>query len=93
MQVAVTSEQVAAYLPWVERIARRYVGIARAEFDDLVQEGLIAVWQSFARGLKPGHTVVDGRMVDWVRYCRRLDNNDAVAYELMLPMESYDLQE
>lgn len=89
----ITSEAVGAYQDHVKRLARQYVGFANAELDDLVQEGLIAVWQSLARGLRPATLVIEGRMIDWVRYLHRLQHNDAVAYELMLPMESYETLE
>lgn len=89
---AVTSEAVAAYLPHIRGLAKRYSGIANAEFEDLVQEGMISVWQALSRGLRPSSTVMDQRMKDWVRYLRRLERGDAVAYEVMLPIESYALE-
>lgn len=90
MDTAVTDEAVAAYQSHIESLAWRYVGFANAEFDDLVQEGRIAVWQTLSRGLRPSTQVIEGRMKDWVRYLRRLVHNDAVAYELLLPIEEYD---
>jgi DNA-directed RNA polymerase specialized sigma24 family protein len=90
MSVIVSDEAVAAYQPHIESLAWRHVGFANAEFDDLVQEGRIAVWQALSRGLRPATTVIEGRMKDWVRYLRRLQHNDAVAYELLLPIEEYD---
>lgn len=92
MQEAVTSEMVAAYLPHVRALSRRYVGIANAEADDLIQEGLISVWQAMYRGLRPSTSVISNRMQDWVRYLRRLERGDTVAYEIMLPIESYALE-
>jgi hypothetical protein len=83
------NNQVAAYQGHVEYLARQYVGFARAEFDDLAQEGRIAVWQSLARGLRPSTAVIEGRMIDWVRYLQRLERNDAIAYERILPIEEY----
>ncbi len=89
---SITSEAVEAYLPHVRYLAKQYAGIANAEFDDLVQEGLISVWQGLARGLTPSTGVIQNRMLDWVRYLRRLEKGDAVAYERILPIESYDLE-
>ena len=89
---AVTSEAVAAYLPHIRGLAKRYTGVANAEFDDLVQEGMISVWQGLSRKLVPSSQVIEQRMVDWVRYLRRLERGDAVAYEVMLPIESYALE-
>lgn len=83
------NNQVAAYQTHVEYLAKRLVGFANAEFDDLAQEGLIAVWQSLARGLRPSTGVIEGRMIDWVRYLQRLERNDAIAYERILPIEEY----
>lgn len=85
----VTDEQVAVYRDHVESLARRYVGFAEAELDDLVQEGLIAVWQAIGRGLRPSSEVIEGRMIDWLRYLRRLQHNDGIAYDLLLPIEDY----
>jgi len=91
MPGAVTlEERLAAYQTHVRYVARRYVGFADAEFDDLAQEGMIAVWQSLARGLTPSMSVVENRMVDWVRFLNRLQRNDAIAYERILPIEAYD---
>lgn len=90
MRGPVTSEEVGAYSGLIEGLARRMTGYAGAEFDDLVQEGMIAVWQTLARGLRPSRQVVRGRMIDWTRYLRRLTNNDAIAYEQLLPLDSYD---
>jgi DNA-directed RNA polymerase specialized sigma24 family protein len=91
MEDAVTlNEQVTAYQSHVEFLARKYVGFGNAELDDLVQEGLIAVWQTLSRGLTPSMTVVENRMLDWVRFLNRLQRNDAIAYERILPIEEYD---
>jgi DNA-directed RNA polymerase specialized sigma24 family protein len=83
------NNQVAAYQVHVEYLAKRLVGFAQAEFDDLVQEGMIAVWQTLSRGLRPSTGVIEGRMIDWVRYLQRLERNDAIAYERILPIEEY----
>lgn len=89
----VTEQQVAGYLGHVESLARKYIGFAEAEMDDLVQEGMIAVWQALSRGLRPSTQVIEGRMLDWVRFLRRLKHNDAIAYELLLPIEEYAMVE
>lgn len=89
---AVTSEAVAAYSNVVKRLATRYVGIANAEYDDLYQEGLISVWQALGRGLSPSLGVIEGRMVDWTRFLRRLENGDSIAYTQLLPIEDYNFE-
>lgn len=86
---SVTSEQVAEYLPLVERYAHRLTGFAGAEYDDLRQEGMIAVDQAIRRGLRPSALVVGGRMIDWIRFLRRLMHNDGVAYDVWMPIEDF----
>lgn len=56
-----------------------------AEYDDLVQEGLISVWQSLQRGVNPA-LVVENRMRDYLRY---LGRQTPVSYEELLPLEDF----
>lgn len=65
--MAVTSERVAAFLPMILQQARRYRGWNNAELDDLVQEGLIAVWVSLEKGIEPSAQFVGFRMKNWAR--------------------------
>lgn len=68
---AVTSEEVAAYLPLVEKHARIFDGHGGAEYDDLVQEGWLRVFL-LLRDEKPvSRTAVKNAMRDWVRKCYR----------------------
>jgi hypothetical protein len=73
--VAVSSEAVAEHKPRVEALAWRLRGLGGAEFDDLVQEGLIKVWllleESEEFGYIPGNLPIERAMLDWVRVCRR----------------------
>lgn len=69
----VASSDVAAYLDLVESQAKRFVGRAGAEFDDLVQEGLISVWEHLSNDLSPSVTAVQNAMRDWIRKLRRLN--------------------
>lgn len=78
------NEQVAAAQPRVESLARQFGGIPGVEFDDLVQEGLIAVWQSLERGIEPSNEFIKNRMRDWMRYVRRQLPAD---YGDMLPLD------
>ena len=75
---------MAAYQPKVEALAKPFSGIEGIEFDDLVQEGLIAVWQSLERGIEPSAEFIKNRMRDWVRYERRQLPAD---YGDMLPLD------
>lgn len=84
---AVSNEAVAAYKEHIENLARPYVGLGGAEFDDLVQEGMIHVWQSLARGIAPSSEQIENRMRDWVRYIRR---QTPTPYEALLPLDDYE---
>lgn len=61
-------------------------GINGVEYDDLVQEGLIACWQARQRGITPSQEVVRFRMVDYQRWLGR----QGVPYDKMLPIEDLD---
>lgn len=65
------NERVAAYRPFVELLANRFTGRFGAEFDDLVQEGLVSVWQAHERGVEPSATIIQHSMRNWVRTVRR----------------------
>lgn len=72
----VSSEEVAAHQPHVESLAKRFNGNkANAEYDDLVQEGLIAVWQCLREGVEPGPGIIKRRMLNWCRYLMRHSDN------------------
>jgi hypothetical protein len=60
-------------------------GINGVEFDDLVQEGRIAIWQALERGVAEGNLplVARGRMVDYQRWLGR----QGVPYSKLLPIE------
>ena len=70
-----SSEAVAAYLPLVESLAHKYVDksglYSGAEYDDLVQEGLIAVWQALEDERRPGPNTVMWAMMHWCRELSR----------------------
>jgi DNA-directed RNA polymerase specialized sigma24 family protein len=53
-----------------------------AEYDDLYQEGMIAVWNC-PPGSDPQFVskAVYNRMKDWVRYVKRLRHYQSVSYE------------
>lgn len=65
----VSDDEIAAYQSWLESIAWRFAGHppAYAEFDDLMQEGRIAVWESLQDGFRPSELVVIDAMREWVR--------------------------
>lgn len=67
----VTSEDVASYLPRIERLARSFNGVGGAEYDDLVQEGSLKVFLLLRDEQPVSNTAIKNAMRDWVRYCRR----------------------
>lgn len=80
--------EVQEYLGLCEDLAARLArpgsrGLNGVEHDDLVQEGLIFVWQSLARGITPAARLIRGRMVDYQRWLGR----QGVPYAKMLPIE------
>lgn len=87
--------EVAGYRGLVESLAPKFVGRNGAEFDDLVQEGLIFVWQSLERGVTPASIQITNRMKDWVRLLGtqigqgRGDEGSAVEYTTLLPIEAF----
>lgn len=92
--------EVAGYRGLVESLAHKFVGRNGAEYDDLVQEGLLAVWQSLERGVTPKAEILENRMKNWGRllgyqtgrYLPRLDesgNPVAVPYETLLPLDDF----
>jgi hypothetical protein len=67
----VASEDIRAFRPLCSQLARKHTGRFGAEFDDLEQEGMIAVFHLLLRGLPVTSESIDNRMRDWVRQCRR----------------------
>lgn len=62
-----------------------------AEYDDLYQEGMIAVWLC-PPDADPKYVsaCVFNRMKDWVRFTKRLRHLNSVSYELLLEYEDND---
>ena len=97
------NQAVASYCRLVDEVARgveksRAARQVRAEYDDLFQEGLIAVWQALERGVKPNSNVVRRRMLGWIRLqacqmglpCpRKKGAVETVPYETLLPIEDF----
>lgn len=84
------SRQVAEYSGLVAHLADGLACSGRAkivgaEYDDLNQEGLIAVWQTLLRGLPVSKDVVENRMKDWIRYQGRTSGTD---YGDVMPLET-----
>lgn len=71
MNRIVASDEIAAFRPLAAKVARRYNGLHRAEFDDLEQEGLIAIWETLAKGFYPTQNHIERRAINWVNYCKR----------------------
>lgn len=88
--MAVTSSEVAAYSGLVNSLAWKYVGFSGAEYDDLYQEGMLAVFLSLKAGKNVSKLFVEYRLRNWCRFLLKLINNDGIAYEVMCPMEYHD---
>lgn len=63
------NEELAAWMPRLREIARPFTG--RAEEDDLVQMGLIFVWQSLEKDEFPTDHMIRNTMRMWCRTLRR----------------------
>ena len=68
---SVSDDEIAAYQGMIDSQARTLEGIEGAEYDDLAQEGRIAVWRSLERGTYPSKEFVRQRMLNWVRVVAR----------------------
>lgn len=55
----------------VSFFAKRYDGLHMAEYDDLYQEGMIAVIEALQKGRKVAKDIVAKRMMTWVNLCAR----------------------
>lgn len=80
---------MASYRGLVEALAEKVARSPQAkrvgaEYDDLVQEGLIDVWQALRREIVPAATQVENRMKMWIRY---LGANGRLEYGAALPIE------
>lgn len=73
----VTSDDVAKWRGLIEHHAGRYSKYNRtlAEFDDLVQVGMIRVWKLLRRGYSPSELAIRHAMIDELRRCERLDRD------------------
>lgn len=91
---------VAQYWAAVEAIAVKIAASSvanqvGAECDDLLQEGLINVWQSLERGVTPSTEHIENRMRDYVRYLGTQvgrSRDGSVPYEALLPLDDFRVQ-
>lgn len=65
------AEAVAEHLPRVARLARRFNGYQGAEYDDLYQEGSIAVLLALREDREPYEHEIKEAMIQWTRRCER----------------------
>jgi DNA-directed RNA polymerase specialized sigma24 family protein len=86
------SDRVADYRGLVESLAEKLANsdaTAGAEYDDLVQEGLITVWQALQRGIPVSGEIITDRMLTWIQYQRRQRRGEVGSYETLLPLDDY----
>lgn len=69
--MAVSDDQITAHLPAIKSVARQFSGRWGAEMDDLIQEGMIAVWLSLEGKIDPTSTYIGFRMKNWTRLCQK----------------------
>jgi DNA-directed RNA polymerase specialized sigma24 family protein len=89
--------RIAEYRDAVEAIALRVSRGAvafqvGAEYDDLVQEGLIQVWQTLERGVTPSAELLELRMRDYIRWLGTQigrGRDGSVPYEALLPLDEF----
>lgn len=63
-----------------------------AEPDDLIQEGLINVWQTLERGVTPSADMIENRMRDYIRWLGSQvgrGRDGSVPYETLLPLDDF----
>lgn len=88
---------VSQYREAVEAIAERMARTAGAiqvgaEHDDLVQEGLINIWQTLQRGIEPNAEHIENRMRDWIRHLGSQvgrSRDGGIPYEAILPLDDF----
>ncbi len=87
----VTDAQIRAYESLIEQLAAPLVSTDSdlIELDDLMHEGRIAVWQALERGVHPAKEIIQGRMVDYVRWMRADKRGYPVKYEELLPLDDF----
>ena len=74
------NDRLAELYPMFHWYSRRFVGLAGAEEDDLVQEAAVAVWQAFEKHnyALDTHvqTVAENAMKNWIRTLSRQGYDD-----------------
>lgn len=84
------NDQVAGYRGLVESLADKLAGRLRGntliDRDDLVQEGLIHVWQAIQRGITPSAEQIVYRMQQHIKWSRNRRNQP---YGKATPLEDY----
>lgn len=99
------SHEVAAFRGLVESLAstrartRRSIRVG-AEYDDLVQEGLIAVWVALRDGEEPTARKIRDRMSRYVRMLASqigprdgIDYPERIGYDELLPLDTLRVTE
>jgi hypothetical protein len=81
----VQDNDIRAFEQMVQVQAHRFVGVGGAEYDDLVQEGLVFVWLSLSKGITPSADLVSKRMISWIRF---INKQNPIPYNELLPMEA-----
>jgi DNA-directed RNA polymerase specialized sigma24 family protein len=79
--------QVREHAGLVESLADRLSRRDRNERDDLIQEGLIAVWETITGGKPVTEDIIVKRMKKWLKFRGRQKRDVATDYNKLLPLE------
>jgi DNA-directed RNA polymerase specialized sigma24 family protein len=80
------SDWAEKYNSVVQQTARKYS--SSAEYDDLYQEGMIALWKVYPEtDIRIVQTAVSNRMLNWIRYTKRLNYSQPADYDSMVDEE------
>lgn len=88
MALSATETAIRANESLVESLAERLSRRHRDERDDLIQEGLISVWQSAAAGQAPTEASIEKRMRAWLRLRGRQRRETPTDYDKAMKLSS-----
>lgn len=77
------AEAVAEHLPRVAHLARKYSGLEGAEYDDLYQEGSIAVLLAVREERRPSNLEIERDMFNWISKCRRWRRQESMSEDML----------
>ena len=79
--MAAIDTKIAEFLGLIEHLATQYARFAANDYDDLRQEGMIAVWHAFERGQAPTEQIIRWRMRDYLKRTRERGTYTPLEYD------------